>query len=208
MNNLKFDITKPVVNLTLEKDSTPVFLAGSTHKGEDEIVLYTYRKLKEIHRNLKLIIAPRHLTRVEEVRALVESFGFKYSLRSSGKNSMLDIDVLILDTLGELGQMYSFADIAFIGGSFNKTGGHNPLEAIVFNKPVLSGPSIHNFKDIYEIIKKANAGFIVQDKDEFFNTTNKLLTDKLFYDNTVANCSDVFNKQQGALEFVLNLIKS
>ena len=208
MNNLKFDVSKPIVSYNIDKASSKILLAGSTHKGEDEIVLFTYRKLKETTPGLKLIIAPRHLTRVEEVRALVESFGFIYRLRSEGIHSLKDIDVLILDTLGELGQMYSFADIAFIGGSFNKTGGHNPLEALVFNKPVISGPSVHNFKDIYDIIKKAHAGFVVENKNEFYEIASELLQNKNFYDSTVTNCTQVFNKQQGALEFVLDLIKN
>lgn len=206
MNNLKFDIQKPKVDIDFKKGRSKVLLAGSTHKGEDEIVLFTYRKLKEKHSGLKLIIAPRHLTRTEEVRALTESFGYKYDFRSSGKCDLKDIDVLLLDTLGELGKMYNFADIAFIGGSFNKTGGHNPLEATVFEKPVISGPSIFNFKDIYNIIKNAGAGFVVEDKEELYKISDKLLSDKDFYNDTVNASAKVFKEQQGALEFVLGLL--
>ena len=72
--------------------------------------------------------------------------------------------------------MYAHSDISFIGGSFNKTGGHNPLESIVFSKPVISGPSTHNFKDIYNIIKKANAGFVVSSEEEFFNIADKMFS--------------------------------
>lgn len=207
MNNLKFDIQRPNVDIDFDKNNAKVFLAGSTHKGEDEIVFYIYRNLKKNHPELKLIIAPRHLTRTEEVRALAESFGFKYDFRSRGKCDLNNIDVLILDTLGELGKMYAFADIAFIGGSFNNTGGHNPLEAVIFEIPVISGPSIHNFKDIYGIIQNAGAGFIVNDRDSLFDVCNKLLSDKTFYDNTVNSSKKVFEEQQGALEFVLNIMK-
>ena len=207
MNNLKFDIQRPNVDIDFDKNNAKVFLAGSTHKGEDEIAFYIYRNLKKNHPELKLIIAPRHLTRTEEVRALAESFGFKYDFRSRGKCDLNNIDVLILDTLGELGKMYAFADIAFIGGSFNNTGGHNPLEAVIFEIPVVSGPSIHNFKDIYGIIQNAGAGFIVNDRDSLFDVCNKLLSDKTFYDNTVNSSKKVFEEQQGALEFVLNIMK-
>ena len=208
MNNLKFDISKPELNFKIEKTNSRVLLAGSTHKGEDEIVLYNYRRLKEKHPDLKLIIAPRHLTRVEEVRSLTESFNFKYAFRSNGNNSLKDIDVLILDTLGELGKMYAFADIAFIGGSFNQTGGHNPLEAVVFEKPVISGPSIHNFKDIYSIIINSGAGFVVKDKDEFYNIADTLLADKDYYNKVTNASAKVFTEQQGALEFVIDLLKN
>ena len=207
MNNLKFDIKKPKVDFKLDKAGSRVFLAGSTHKGEDEIVLFNYRKLKETNPDLKLIIAPRHLTRTEEVRALTESFGFKYDFRSNGVSSLENIDVLILDTLGELGKMYSFADLSFIGGSFNKTGGHNPLEALIFGIPVISGPSIHNFKDIYGIIKNADAGFVVNSRKEMYEIADKLLNNNDFYKQTAMNCKTVFKEQQGALEFVINLLK-
>ncbi len=207
MNNLKFDIKKPSVDFEFNKGDCRVLLAGSTHKGEDEIVLYTYRKLKVNHPDLKLIIAPRHLTRTEEVRALTESFGYKYDFRSSGKCDLNDIDVLLLDTLGELGKMYAFADIAFIGGSYNKTGGHNPLEATIFEVPVISGPSVYNFKDIYNIIVKAGAGFIAEDKDSFYDTIENLLSNRSFYEETVKSSAKVFKEQQGALEFVMKLLK-
>ena len=205
MNNLKFDIKRPD-GVIFDKCNSRVLLAGSTHSGEDEIVLNVFKKLKEKHSDLKLILAPRHLTRVDEVKGLVEKFDFKYAQRSEGKDNLADCDILILDTLGELGKIYEHSDISFIGGSFNKTGGHNPLESIVFNKPVISGPSTHNFKDIYSIIKKAEAGFVVDSETEFLEIADKLLADKKFYSETVTKCEKVFNEQQGALKFVIDKI--
>ena len=207
MNNLKFDIARPQ-GLDFTKGNWRTLLAGSTHAGEDEIVLSVFKKLKERHEDIKLILAPRHLTRIEDVKKLVESFGFTYSLRSSGKNDLEDSDILLLDTLGELGKMYEYSDVSFIGGSFNKTGGHNPLESIVFEKPVISGPSTHNFKDIYSIIQKSEAGFVVKSEDEFFEVANKLFSDNKFYNETIIKCKKVFKEQQGALDFVINVIKN
>ncbi|MBR2430159.1 3-deoxy-D-manno-octulosonic acid transferase [bacterium] len=207
MNNLKFDIKKPE-RLDFDKNNSRVLLAGSTHAGEDEIVLSTFNKLKEKYSDLKLILAPRHLTRVDEVKSLIKKFGFKYAQRSSGKSDLKDCDLLILDTLGELGKMYEHSDVSFIGGSFNKTGGHNPLESIIFSKPVVSGPSIHNFKDIYSIIKKANAGFVVDNEEEFLRILDDLFSDIDFYNKTVKACEQVMKEQQGALEFVINVIKN
>ena len=205
MNNLKFDITAPEVDFEFDKGGR-VLLAASTHSGEDKIVLDVYSKLKSMHKDLKLIIAPRHLTRKDEVETLVGESGYTYSFRSDGTSSMADIDIMILDTMGELGKMFYYSDISFIGGSFNKTGGHNPLESIIFSKPVISGPSIHNFKDIYAIIKNANAGFVVKTEDEFINIADKLLSNSDFYNKTVTAGNDVFKSQQGALEFVINLL--
>ncbi len=206
MNNLKFDITKPDIDFTFNKDGAIIMLAGSTHHGEDEIVLKTFKQLRERHPGLKLILAPRHLTRRDEVTKLVEATNFKYDFRSNNRTGMEGIDILILDTLGELGKMYFFCDFAFIGGSFNKTGGHNPLEALVFNKPVISGPSIHNFRDIYGIIEKAGAGFVVKNQGKFFAIAEKFLSDKTFFQKTIESGTGVFAEQQGAMEFVLNNI--
>ena len=200
MNNLKFDITAPVVDIELKKNGR-VFLAASTHSGEDKILFDTYKELKETHKDLKFIIAPRHLTRLEEVKSVVKD----YVLRSKDGN-LSENDVMILDTMGELGKLFAFADIAFIGGSFNKTGGHNPLEAVIFGKPVISGPSINNFKDIYAIIQNAGAGFVVKTQEELTETADKLLSDKDFYNKTSNACFDVFKEQQGALEFVLKVL--
>ena len=207
MNNLKFDVKKPE-GVNFDKNGYRVLLAGSTHQGEDEFALENFKKLRGKYKDLRLIIAPRHLTRVDDVKFLVEKYGFVLGQRSAGKFDFKDIDVFILDTLGELGKMYAHSDISYIGGSFNKTGGHNPLESIVFGKPVISGPSIHNFKDIYAIIKNAHAGFVVKDSDEFYNIAEKMLSDKEFYNKTVEACEKVFAEQQGALEFVINVIKN
>lgn len=206
MNNLKFDIKRPEGNLAFDKSGARVLLAGSTHAGEDVIVLSVFKKLKENHPDLKMILAPRHLTRVEDVKKLVEEYGFSYAQRSNGKTDLEGCDLLLLDTLGELGKMYEYSDISFVGGSFNKTGGHNPLESIIFEKPVISGPSIHNFKDIYGIIKRAGAGFVVNSEHEFFEIANKMLSDQDFYTQTVKKCGKVFNEQQGALQFVIDVI--
>lgn len=201
MNNLKFDITAPTVDFEFEKCGR-IFLAASTHSGEDEIIYNTFLKLKTKHSDLKFIIAPRHLTRLDEVKSIVKDA----CLRSEG-GTLANNDVMILDTMGELGKMFAFADVAFIGGSFNKTGGHNPLEATIFGKPVISGPSIHNFKDIYAIIQNAKAGFVVKTPDELFNIADKLFSDTEFYNKTAEAGVEVFKAQQGALEFVVNVLK-
>ena len=204
MNNLKFDITAPNVDINLNYTGR-IFLAASTHSGEDKIVLETYQKLKDKHKDLKLILAPRHLTRLDEIKEIFKNT--PYCLRSSS-GDLINNDIMILDTMGELGKIFSFAYFSFIGGSFNKTGGHNPLESIIFSKPVISGPSINNFKDIYAIIQNAKAGFVVKTQEEFFNIADKLLSNDDFYNKTAKAGEDVFKAQQGALDFVLNVLKN
>ena len=204
MKNLKFDIERFEVSLDIKKENSKVLIAGSTHKGEDEIVLNIFNRLRIKNPNLKLLLAPRHITRVDDVINLIKNY--KYHLYSK-EPYFGEADILLLDVMGELGKLYSTADLAFIGGSFNKTGGHNPLEAVIFSKPVISGPSIKNFRDIYSILTLNGAGFVVKNEDEFFYTASKLLLDSDFYNRTSQNANNVFNNQQGALNFVINKLK-
>jgi len=203
MKNLKFDIKKSNEVVDLSQGDNRVIIAGSTHKGEDEIIINTFAGLKKEFNDIKLILAPRHLNRMEHIIDLINKTGLSYGLRSKHAD-FSDKDIIILDTMGELSKMYSVCDFAFIGGSFNKTGGHNPLEAIVYNKPVISGPSIHNFRDIYWLLTRSNAGKIVKTPEELKEYMKKLLSDNNFYDSTYRDCKAIFNNQQGALDFVIN----
>lgn len=207
MGNLKFDIQKKEADINLEQEDFRVIIAGSTHKGEDEIILDAFKDLKNEFSDIKLLIAPRHLQRGPNVEALVNETGFPYGLRSKN-DTFKEKDIIILDTLGELGKMYSICDFAFIGGSFNKTGGHNPLEAVIYSKPALSGPSIHNFKDIYDILGRTDAGKVVKTPQELKHSMKKLLSDNEFYLKASNDCETVFAAQQGALMFVITKLKS
>ena len=205
MKNLKFDVKRVDSDINLGKGR--IIIAGSTHKGEDAIVLDSFVKLKKEYSDIKLLLAPRHNTRVDEVKKLVEKTGLKYDLRSSG-NTFDNNEIIILDTMGELGKMYQICDFAFIGGSFNRTGGHNPLEAVVFNKPAISGPSIHNFRDIYWILGRSKAGKVVKTPAELTDYMHKLLNDDEFYKQACEDCKTVFEDQQGALDIVIKKLKN
>lgn len=207
MKNLKFDVNKFDVDIDLNTNNSKVLIAGSTHKGEDEIVLRVYKKLKELIPNLKLLLAPRHITRTPDVQNLIKSFNFSYNLYSKNKQFSDNSDILLLDVMGELAKLYAKTDVAFIGGSFNNTGGHNPLEAIIFDKPTISGPSIKNFRDIYAILKMNNAAFVVNNEEEFFEIAKKLLLDENYYQEIKNNANKAFKNQQGALNFVIDKLK-
>lgn len=207
MKNLKFDVNKFDVDINLNTNNSKVLIAGSTHKGEDEIVLRVYKKLKELIPNLKLLLAPRHITRTPDVQNLIKSFNFSYNLYSKNKQFSDNSDILLLDVMGELAKLYAKIDVAFIGGSFNNTGGHNPLEAIIFDKPTISGPSIKNFRDIYAILKMNNAAFVVNNEEEFFEIAKKLLLDEKYYQEIKNNANKAFKNQQGALNFVIDKLK-
>ncbi len=206
MGNLKFDIKKLDVSIDIGKGENKLIIAGSTHKGEDEIVLEAFKNVKQKVRNPKLLLASRHLERIPDIVELVKSTGLSYGFRSKG-DTFAEKDIILLDTMGELGKMYVICDFAFIGGSFNNTGGHNPLEAAVYNKPVITGPCIHNFKDIYGILTHTNAGKLVKTPQELESHMLKLLTDKEFYKSAQNDCFKVFESQKGALDFVIGKLR-
>ncbi len=206
MGNLKFDVKRKDADIQMGQDGYRVIIAGSTHAGEDEIVLNAFENLKAKHSDIKLLLASRHPKRVPDIENILKNMGLNYGLRSKD-DKFTDYDIILLDTLGELGKMYSICHFAFIGGSFNKTGGHNPLEASVYDKPTITGPSIHNFKDIYGILNKTNAGQIVKTPEEFEEYQNKLLADDEFYAQACNDCKTVFEAQQGALDFVISKIR-
>ncbi len=207
MGNLKFGIVKTDSEIDLGQNGYKVWLAGSTHKPENSIVIDTFSKLKNDHAELKLLIAPRHLERVSDIESLCDKYNLKYGKRSNSDVFSDNVDVIILDTLGELKYMYSISYIAFIGGSFNKTGGHNPLEASICRVPVLSGPQIFNFKDIYSILTKAGAAKIVKTQHDLYDEMNKLLNNESVYIDAQNACDGVFKEQQGATDFVINILK-
>ncbi|MBR1775488.1 3-deoxy-D-manno-octulosonic acid transferase [bacterium] len=208
MGNLKFGITKSTAKINISEGNYPILLAGSTHKPENPIVISTYKKLKQDIPSLKLIIAPRHLERVKEIETLAQKAGLTFGNRSKDDKFNEKTDIIILDTLGELKNMYSVIDVAFIGGSFNKTGGHNPLEATIWEKPVLSGPAIFNFKDIYKILTNAGAAKVVSSEEEFYKELKRLFTDKKAYDKAEIACARIFGEQHGAADFVIQKLKS
>lgn len=206
MKNLKFEIEKKACDINLKNPGSKVLIAGSTHKGEDEIIIKAYKQLRSKIIDLRLILAPRHLTRLNDVKAILKKEGLSYGLRSNNDH-FEDYKVIILDTLGELSKAYALADVAFIGGSFNNTGGHNPLEALIHSKPVVSGPSIKNFKDIYSILTKENVAFIANNEAKLYQILEKLFDDNSYYESISAKCTECFEKNRGAIEFLINKIK-
>lgn len=206
MKNLKFDVKQSNETVDLGQDGYRVIIAGSTHKGEDEIILPIFKNMHEKYSDTKLLLVPRHTQRIPKIKEILDQTGIKYGYRSMG-HTFKDYDVILLDTMGELGKMYSMCKFAFIGGSFNKTGGHNPLEATVYGKPTITGPSIHNFRDIYWLLSRSNAGKIVKNPKELSDYIEKLLSDENFYNQACEDCKTIFSDQQGALDVVINELK-
>lgn len=207
MKNLKFDVKKSDETVDLGQDGYRVIIAGSTHKGEDEIILKIFKEKKEKYNDIKLLLVPRHMQRLPKITEILDDMGLNYGLRSAD-DKFTQKDVIILDTMGELSKMYSICSFAFIGGSFNKTGGHNPLEATVYDKPTITGPSIHNFRDIYWLLSRSDAGKIVKNPEQLSDYIEKLLSDEEFYKKACNDCHTIFQEQQGALDIVISELKT
>lgn len=207
MANLKFDIEKVESDIDLKSGDNKTIIAGSTHSGENEIILEVFNELKMTHNNLKFIIAPRHMERISDIEQILKKYNLKTGYRSKS-DTFENNDIIILDTFGELKKSYAICDIAFIGGSFNKTGGHNPLEAAIYNVPTITGPNIKNFRDIYGILTRANASKLVKTKQELLNTLDSLLSDDSKLNDMRDACKYVFDKQRGAIDFVIDKINS
>lgn len=143
IDDKKFDKIKSQVG------SRPLWIASSTHKGEEEELIKIHEKLVKKFPDILLIIIPRHPNRTEEVEKILKDKNLKFSVRSRNENIENTHAIYIADTLGELGVFYSLSNISFIGGSLVDVGGHNPIEAKQLNCEVVCGPYIHNFKEIY-----------------------------------------------------------
>ena len=185
--NLKFDMPEPPVTSASRAqlhaefrlpEGSLVWVAGSTHAGEEKLVAEVYRQLREIHPQLFLILVPRRPERVRQVREELEKLQLRVQLRTSiadADPAPQPGDVLLVDTVGEMLTFYAMADIVFVGGSLVPTGGHNILEASLLSKPVLHGPHMQNFKEIAGLIRKAQGGLAVADRDDLYHQVRLLI---------------------------------
>ncbi len=213
MGNLKFDI-KPTLSdsqitelaESLKLNGARMIAAASTHKGEDEIVLDVFKELKAQFPEIKLLLAPRHPERYEKVSELIAQSGFSFGKRSQNDTFEYN-DIIMLDTMGELMKMFSICHFAFIGGSFSTTGGHNPLEANIWGKPVVSGDCVFNFKDIYAFLTQTNAAKLSSTPQELKEDMTKLLADDEFYQKACDDTHKIFDENSGAVDFVINVLK-
>jgi 3-deoxy-D-manno-octulosonic-acid transferase len=152
----------------------PVLMAGSTHEGEEEHLLYVYRRLLQRHPELQLVIAPRYVERSSRILALAAHEGLGVRLRSAGAVAG-GAPVTVLDSIGELAAAYRLATLVFVGGSFVTRGGQNVLEPAAQGKPVLFGPHMENFKDSVQVLQ-GRGGLQVSTPDQLFRVADELLS--------------------------------
>jgi 3-deoxy-D-manno-octulosonic-acid transferase len=155
----------------------PVWVAASTHKGEEEIVLRAHKLLLAEHPDLLLLLAPRHPARSADVARIIAREGLACAIRSAGDLPDRQ-QVYLADTLGELGNWYALSEAIFLGGSLKPVGGHNPFEVAQTGSGVLSGPEVFNFSETYAEMRQSGAARIVVDEHEIADAVSHLLTDR------------------------------
>ncbi|MDQ1237643.1 MAG: glycosyltransferase [Wigglesworthia glossinidia] len=184
-----------------------VWIAASTHPGEEKIILKLHLNLLKKFPNLILILAPRHPERFKKVSQMIKNFKFN-CINYTNKNSISEsTHVILYDDIGRLECFYKISDIAFIGGSFFNYGGHNPLEAAINKLPILMGPFFKNFHDINIKLKQNNALIIVENYEIFIMWMQILLFNKSLRIAYGLRALKVFYKYQGATKNLFYLIK-
>jgi len=180
--NLKFDISlepyPETENLALKESlgfrkNDLVLLAGSTHPGEEDIILSVFRKLREFYPEVKLLSVPRDPKRAKQVVTLFRESGYQVGLHTEAP--MRSSDVHVVDVLGKLTRLYGIADVAFVGGSLVSKGGQNPIEPAAAGKPVLFGPDMSDFPDISRLLLDCGGAIQVRDGMEFLKQCKELL---------------------------------
>ncbi len=182
-----------------------VVVAGSTHPGEEEVILDAFLALKKEYPTLVLLLAPRHPRRRDEVEALLASRGVSW-VRRTEIEKRKDQPVILLDTVGELAGAYSVATLALVGGSWIERGGHNPLEPAFFARPILMGPSYFNFRDMVEDLRRGG-GIKIVSPGELEEEMRSLLTGAEYARALGEKARKVLIKNRGALEKHLELIQ-
>lgn len=212
--NLKFEMAEPSAAPELEElvrrlaAGRPTLVAGSTAAGEDELVLDAFERLGA--GKALLVLAPRHPERFGSVTGLVGARGLRCRRRSDAladASATLQPDVLVLDSLGELGALYRLATTAFVGGTLVPRGGHNPLEPARFGVPVAVGPSMENFREIADSFDRDGAWRRVRDADELAAAWAGWLDDPAAASALGARGRALFLSNRGALDRTLELLR-
>ncbi|CAN5208892.1 3-deoxy-D-manno-octulosonic acid transferase [soil metagenome] len=211
--NLKLDVEAPpadVKKMERLKEAVQrrlVFVAASTHPGEDEIILDAHRRLAARIPQLLTVIVPRHPDRGLGIAQMLASAGMQVALRSRGELPGRATDIYVADTMGELGLFYRIAPVVFMGGSLVAHGGQNPIEAIKLGGAILHGPHVFNFDDIYESLDQAGGALRAETGEEFVKSLGHLLVNPIARQRSVGAAEGVVARLGGALDKTLNALE-
>ena len=213
MGNIKFDVEADPAVLQEGKDlraelfgDRPVWIAASTHEGEEEIVLDVHRDLLVRHPDLLLVLVPRHPERFSPVRDLTVRRGFSLVARTEGRPAG-DASVFLCDTMGEVPHFYAASDVAFVAGSLVPIGGHNLLEPAVLGLPIVAGPYNFNGQDIADLFVDRGACRVVAGPEELVETVSELLSEREQAASLGRAGQQLLDENRGALERLLVLLE-
>lgn len=207
--NIKFELDVPESNTQLAQSLKPVlqgrivWVAGSTHAGEDELLIQAYQQLKVQFPELLLVLVPRHPERFDIVAQLLQQQHVSFIRRSKGLLPDANTEVWLGDSMGELLSWYQLADFVFIGGSLIERGGHNPLEAMAFGKAVLSGPYVFNFQLVFALLRQQQAYFQVATMADLASTVTKLVQQPELAVDAGTKGLKLYQQQQGAVARIM-----
>jgi 3-deoxy-D-manno-octulosonic-acid transferase len=218
--NLKFD--QPFPSFTHEmlkplglRGKEIILIAGSTHSGEEEILIGLFKELRKLNSHLVLLLAPRHLERLEEVERILRKESIPWMRRTSlfmdqeqtAQELKKPPEVILLDTMGELMGLYSLGTMVFIGGSLVPVGGHNPIEPLFFKKCVLFGPHMFNFSEISQSLLEAGGAIQVDGKEDLSFQLKRLLSDEGARKEVGEKGYQFIQRHRGAIEKMYEEIK-
>jgi 3-deoxy-D-manno-octulosonic-acid transferase len=207
--SVKFDVDIPEsirsASVAIRRDFSQrqIWIAGSTHDGEDAQLLAAHKQIVEVHPQALLVIVPRHPERFESVADLIAKSGLSLARRSLEEHPDL-AQVYLGDTMGELMMLYGASDVAFVGGSLIERGGHNPLEPAAWGIPVFSGPHVFNFETIYQRLLDDAGVELVADADTLAARIVHLFTDAAEREAIGQRALAVVNRNRGALDKVVD----
>jgi len=184
-----------------------IVLFASTHPKEEQIIINIFHELKDQHKSLIFIIAPRHPHRGSQIASMINRQKYKSILRSKSRKIPSDTDFYISDTIGEMGTLFKISPISVICGSFVNIGGHNPIEAAKLKSSIIIGPHYDNFKEICKDLKKNKAAIFVKNPKECVKAINLLLSDKHTSRKYVYNALTFINSKNNLLEGITSEIR-
>jgi len=193
------------------REGLRLLVAGSTHQGEEEIIINVYKRLLDTYKDIALLIAPRHPERGDSVAKLIKDKGFRPIRRSKpkpdGYKYSPGADVILLDTVGELSPIYSISELVYVGGSLIPHGGQNILEPVYYKKPVVFGNYMDNFRDISGKIIEAGGGIMVESEEELYTNLARILASPEVGPKMGENGYRVILQNRGALKNNVDLVK-
>lgn len=216
IGNLKFATPKLYENLKLinkiknETNGRKIWLAASSHEGEEEIIIKAHKKIIEKYKNSLLIIAPRHINRDVNIAQIAQSHNLKYQFKSENHSIDDSTNIFIWNSIGELGSAFKIAHTCFIAGSLlPKIGGHNPIEPAQLNCPIITGPFFHNFDDIFNAMIENNCVIKCENPndDEIAKAVNNIFEDNQYSQKLSHNAMEFIADKTHNMVLIIEKIK-